>query len=490
MAKTISISGDLLFEYIKVTTANPGASLPRPQGVSALPGRISANTEVPTGLSFEARLGTETRMFRAHPGSTSCQRYNRAIMSGNAFARLQIPLLAALLVLIGSSIVPAQTAYASRFGPPWLAEVIVDRAVVRSEPRQDADPIGPVERGSRHIVLEHSKVENGVQWMRIEQGWLNLDDIDEVREPWVAEVIAPSVSVYATPNAGSAIRRTAAQGSLLRVAGLSPGIDGDTNIWWATTEGYVTLNGLAQSLSEWTQTWTLPSAGDAPGGWWGSVSSDANVRAAPAGTSPLLGQLRPGDRVKVLAEEEGSLADGSRVWYRIDGGRFAGGHVHSSLISRIPNPTPNLTLPEGASGGGTWIVVDRQAASLTVVTDTEAQFVTYVSLGRAGVETPVGQYSTFGKYLTDDMTSTSVPDADHSYDLPNVPFTQYYRLGGYAIHAAYWHDHFGGTESQGCVNVTWSDGAYLFELTTPVVAPGNFVRWSEPDQSTPVVIIG
>jgi hypothetical protein len=395
-----------------------------------------------------------------------------------------------LLATTLSTVALPSEAQASRFGPPWLAEVIVDRAVVRAEPRADADPIGPVDRGSQHIVLEHSAVENGVQWMRIEQGWLNLNDIDEVREPWVAEVVVPSVSVYALPNAGSAIRRSATQGALLRVAGLSPGLDGDTSIWWATTEGYVTLSGLGPSSGEWTPSWSLPVAADAPGGWWGAIQSDANIRAAPAGTSPLLGQLHAGDRVKVLAEEEGSLADGSRVWYRIDGGRFAGGHVHSSYINRIPDPTPNTTLPDGASGGGTWIVVDRKSTSLTVVSDSEVKFVTYVSLGRAGVETPIGQYSTFGKYVTDDMTSTSVADADHAYDLPNVPFTQYYRPGGYAIHAAYWHDHFGSTESQGCVNVTWADGAYLFELTSPQVAPGNFVRWSEPDQSTPVIIVG
>ncbi|MFN0069909.1 MAG: L,D-transpeptidase family protein, partial [Chloroflexota bacterium] len=381
-------------------------------------------------------------------------------------------------------------ALASRFGPPWLAEVIVERAVVRAGPDAEAEPIGPVDRGSRHIVLEHSRLENGVQWMRIEQGWLNLDDIDEVREPWVAEVVTASISIFSSPTARSAIRRTASRGSLLRVAGLSPGFQGDPGIWWATTEGYVTLEGLAQAKGEAAEAWKLPSATDAGRGWWGAIRSDANVRAGPAGTAPLLGQLHSGDRVKVLAEEEGTLADGSRLWYRIDGGRFAGGRVHSSLISRLPDPKPNTTAPEGASGGGTWLVVDRKATSLTVMTDGEVQFVTYVSLGRAGVETPIGLYSTFGKYLTDDMTSTSVADADREYDFPNVPFTQYYRTGGYAIHSAYWHDQFGGSASQGCVNVTWSDGAYLFDLTTPYVVPGNFVRWAEPDQSTPVVIVG
>ncbi len=241
-----------------------------------------------------------------------------------------------LLVAMLSTLALPSQAHASRFGPPWLAQVIVDQAIVRSEPRADADHIGPVHRGSRHIVLEHSKAENGVQWMRIEQGWLNLDDIDEVREPWVAEVVAPSVSVFALPNAGSAIRRSAEQGSLLRVAGLSPGLDGETNIWWATTEGYVTLNGLAPSESEWRESWLLPVAADAPGGWWGAIQSDANVRAAPAGTAPLLGQLHPGDRVKILAEEEGNLADGSRVWYRIDGGRFDR-RPHPFLVYQ-PNP--------------------------------------------------------------------------------------------------------------------------------------------------------
>src|SRR5439155_3202591 len=91
------------------------------------------------------------------------------------------------------------------------------------------------------------------------------------------------------------------------------------------------------------------------------------------------------------------------------------------------DPRPNTTPPLADAPPGPWIVVDRAATSLTFVKDGKPQFVTYVSLGRAGVDTPTGQYSTFGKYKADDMTSTSVANADHTYDLPNVPFTQYYR---------------------------------------------------------------
>ena len=47
------------------------------------------------------------------------------------------------------------------------------------------------------------------------------------------------------------------------------------------------------------------------------------------------------------------------------------------------------------------------------------------------------------------MTSTTVPDAEPSYDLPNVPFAQYFKADGSAIHGAYWHDAFGTNQSQG-----------------------------------------
>jgi len=135
--------------------------------------------------------------------------------------------------------------------------------------------------------------------------------------------------------------------------------------------------------------------------------------------------------------------------------------------------------------------MSRSASSLTYLdADNQPRFTTLVSLGRAGVETPEGEYWTLGKYRFDNMTSTSVSNADHEYFLPNVPFVQYYRDGGYAIHSTYWHDQFGQVESQGCINLTWSDGAYLFGLTQPTVADGDLARWAIGDlKATPVVIV-
>jgi lipoprotein-anchoring transpeptidase ErfK/SrfK len=196
--------------------------------------------------------------------------------------------------------------------------------------------------------------------------------------------------------------------------------------------------------------------------------------------------------VKVLASVDGDAVSGNPTWYRIDGGRYAGAVVHSSLVTKTAEPKQVVVpRPDDTPDGMGTIVVSRSAATLTYLDPAgQPAFTTYVSLGRAGVETPEGEYSTMGKYVYDAMSSMSVTGADHEYFLPNVPFVQYYLDGGYAIHATYWHDQFGQVESQGCINVTWADGAYLFGLTQPTVAQGDIARWAIGDlKATPVVIV-
>jgi lipoprotein-anchoring transpeptidase ErfK/SrfK len=342
------------------------------------------------------------------------------------------------------------------------------------------------------VVTGEAVGADATAWTQTPDGWLRSDQLAEDAQPWIAEVSAPSVSIYARPNTKEPIRRTARQGDLLRVTGASPGIEGDPNTWWATTEGYVGLHTVRAAPSDWAASWILPVAADAPDGWWAAVRSQANVRAAASTKAPIVGSLVPGDRVKVLAEQPGDPVGTNATWYRIDGGRYAGAFVHSSLLTRFAQPAPVVVpLPEDAPAGLGMIVVSRAAASLTYLdADDQPRFSTYVSLGRAGVETPEGEYSTMGKYLFDNMSSLTVADADHAYFLPNVPFVEYYREGGYAIHATYWHDQFGQVESQGCINVTWADGAYLFSLTQPTVASGDIARWAIGElKATPVLIV-
>lgn len=382
-----------------------------------------------------------------------------------------------------------ETALANRFGPPWQARVIVDRAVVYSRPDRSAPVVGPLEREAIVAVLGELPGADGAEWTAIPDGFIPSDEVAEWVGTWVAEVAMASVSIYAKPFAGSGVRRVARAGSLLRVTGVSPGLEGDPGVWWATTEGYVPLGALRAAADDAAAAWRLPDPQEAPTGWWGEVVRAANVRAGPTTEAPVVGELAAGARVKVLAEEEGGSVGGNAIWYRVDGGRFAGARVHSSLIRRAVPPRANTTPPAGEAPGGVWIVVDRSDASLTLVRDGQAEFTTYVALGKAGVETPTGTYATLGKYRADDMTSASVTDAEQPYDLPNVPFTQYYREGGFALHGTYWHDLFGTRQSQGCVNLTLTDAAYLFEQTLPAVPEGVNARWVEKERATAVVIV-
>ena len=229
---------------------------------------------------------------------------------------------------------------------------------------------------------------------------------------WIGQVTWPAANVHAKPNAQSDIRRVANEGDLLRVAGRSSGIDGDAGEWWATTEGYVALDGLREASGEWVEAWQMPNAEEALHGFWVEVGSQASVRAGPTLNAPTVGTLEPGMRVKVLAEERDP--DGDPVpWYRIDGGRYAGARLYSGRASRLPDPQPNATPPsDGASGR--WLVVDRQASSLTLVQDGQPLFVTYVSLGRAGVDTPSGLYHIVSKVAFEEMNSARNPTADRS----------------------------------------------------------------------------
>jgi hypothetical protein len=400
-----------------------------------------------------------------------------------------MPVLGALAYVASSLLAPP--ALASRFDPPWQSRVVVDQTTLFSQADRGSAPVGPLSRGQVVVVVNELTGAEGKPWTQVPDGFVPSSDIAEDMTPWIAEVSLPSVSIYARPSAKEPIRRSAKRGDLLRVSGVSPGIEGDTATWWATTEGYVGLHTLRQATSDWAKNWALPDGSEATSGWWGAIRSQANVRAAPTIDAPVVGTLVPGDRVKVLGELKGAAVNGNPTWYRIDGGRYAGAVVHSSLVSRMPQPKPVVAArPEDAPPGLGTLVVSRSAATLTYLdVDNQPLFTTYVSLGRAGVETPQGEYETMGKYRFDTMSSLTVANADHAYHLPNVPFVEYYLDGGYAIHSTYWHDHFGLVESQGCINLTWGDGEYLFNLTQPTVADGDVARWAINIPASPLLIV-
>lgn len=405
--------------------------------------------------------------------------------------RLQTVLGAAIFALALLLVATVRPAFADRFGPPWQSKVIAPNAASYQQPSTTSPVVGKLDQSSHVVVLGESTDANGNAWTQIVGGYVPSNEIQEDYGEWVAQVISPNaINVYAEPDANSAIRRDASNGDLLRVVGVSAGVNGDPSIWWATTEGYVHLGTLAQGTSNWAKQWTLPNASEAPNGWWAAVISDANVRAGATTQAPIVGQLYAGNMVKVLSQAQGENVQGSKIWYRIDGGRYAGAWIHSSLVQKVAPPQASLAPNPSGGNAGLWIVVSKSNSTLTVIQNGNPIFVTYTSLGVTGRQTPSGVYGTYSKYVADRMTSSTVPDALNAYNLPNVPWTQYYTESGAAIHGAYWHDDFGGPHSEGCINLTWTDSWYVFNLTKPIVLAGQISAQAADGGATPVVIVG
>src|SRR5712691_775060 len=147
---------------------------------------------------------------------------------------------------------------ANRFDPPWQSRIVVDQTTLYSQADGGSAPVGPLLRGQVVVVVNELTGTDGKPWTQVPDGFVPSSDIAEDMTPWIAEVSVPSVSIYARPSAKEPIRRSAKQGDLLRVSGVSPGIEGDTAIWWATTEGYVGLHTLREATSDWAKNWALP----------------------------------------------------------------------------------------------------------------------------------------------------------------------------------------------------------------------------------------
>jgi lipoprotein-anchoring transpeptidase ErfK/SrfK len=84
---------------------------------------------------------------------------------------------------------------------------------------------------------------------------------------------------------------------------------------------------------------------------------------------------------------------------------------------------------------------------------------TYVSTGRPGFDTPTGTFYVLVKYLTDDMEG--VINGEY-YNVPAVPWVQYFTNEGHALHGTYWHNNFGNVMSHGCVNLPLDFAEWLY----------------------------
>ncbi len=143
--------------------------------------------------------------------------------------------------------------------------------------------------------------------------------------------------------------------------------------------------------------------------------------------------------------------------------------LKSADLRTIPKTS---TLPPYARKGTKWIDISILNQTLVLWEGDRPVYATLVSTGKDGLgdpakthSTPTGMFRVYQKHVTHTMDSAV---ADHEFELRDVPWVQYFK-GGYALHAAYWHDDFGRSRSHGCVNLAPIDARYVFFWSSPNV---------------------
>ncbi|EYF02941.1 L,D-transpeptidase [Chondromyces apiculatus] len=126
-----------------------------------------------------------------------------------------------------------------------------------------------------------------------------------------------------------------------------------------------------------------------------------------------------------------------------------------------------------AARGLKWIDVSITRQILVAYEGTRPVFSTLVSTGRGELADPETTSATVqGTFFIQSKHVSATMDGDeadeNARDLRDVPYVQYFHKG-YALHGVYWHDDFGKVKSNGCVNMSPADAAWLFDWTEPVV---------------------
>jgi hypothetical protein len=170
--------------------------------------------------------------------------------------------------------------------------------------------------------------------------------------------------------------------------------------------------------------------------------------------------------------------------------------------------------PQAAQRGEKWVDVSIDAQTLVIWEGKTPVYATVVSTGQDGLgdpkttkSTPLGTFRIKSKHITTTMDSNGLSaqsggaapqsgesesptdDDKHAgnFELRDVPYVQYFHEG-YALHSAYWHDHFGTARSHGCINLAPIDALRVFRFTEPPVPEGWHGTNVETAKGTSVII--
>ncbi len=128
---------------------------------------------------------------------------------------------------------------------------------------------------------------------------------------------------------------------------------------------------------------------------------------------------------------------------------------YSEALFSPPAPPTPLSDPNAER----WIEVNLSWQYLIAWQGDVSVLESYVSTGKAGFETPTGNFSILSKLELQDMEGTI---GGEYYNVPGVPWVMYFTEYGHALHGTYWHDNFGTPMSHGCVNLPLGVAEWLY----------------------------
>lgn len=190
-----------------------------------------------------------------------------------------------------------------------------------------------------------------------------------------------------------------------------------------------------------------------------------------------------------------NIVNSNGEWdYKTDKAVWFGQEVRrpSAQLAWLVNKNPEFLAEEkanvlAAESGEKWIEIDLAKQKLLAHEGERIVYNFPVSTGLPWMPTVTGEFRIWAKVRAQRMSGGTGGDY---YDLPNVPFVQYF-YKGYGLHGTYWHNDFGiRPRSHGCVNLSISDAEKLFYWANPPMPEGrSFLRVPE-EQGTRVVIYG
>jgi hypothetical protein len=124
---------------------------------------------------------------------------------------------------------------------------------------------------------------------------------------------------------------------------------------------------------------------------------------------------------------------------------------------------PPLTAIDGSladPNGERWVMINLTLQYLWAYQGDTVLWQGYISSGRAGFQTPPGEFYVMSKLPS--QTMEGVLGGEY-YNVPDVPDVMYFTEGGHAIHGTYWHSNFGTPMSHGCINLPMDVADWMYQ---------------------------